>query len=75
MSYWAENPELYDEIIFKEMIIRGLCNSEDDPGEAVKNFINDPRFYEVAIEAEKDYWADKIDRAKERVAKMEWDIW
>lgn len=63
--YWNCNPELYTEIIFKEMVRRELCNEEDDLNETVKNFINDPRFCEVAIEAERDYWADRVDKAKE----------
>ena len=64
--FWNYNPELYTEIIFKEMVRRSLCNMLDDPGEAVNNFKNDPEFYKVALEAERNYWADKIDEAKER---------
>jgi len=66
MSYWSHNPELYTEIIFREMIRRGLCNELDDPEEAVGNFKDDPNFYKIAIEAEREYWADIIDRAKEK---------
>jgi len=61
MSYWSYNPELYDEIIFKEMVARGLCNEEDDIQEVIDNFKDDPRFTEIAIQAERNYWADKMD--------------
>ena len=65
ISYWAEYPELYTEIIFKEMVKRGLCNDLDNPEEAVNSFKDDPLFYMVCEEAERDYWADRIDGAKE----------
>ena len=64
--YWNCNPELYTEIIFKEMVRKGLCNDSDNPEEEVNNFKDDPEFYKIAIEAEKNYWADKIDEAHER---------
>jgi hypothetical protein len=64
--YWNCHPELYTEIIFKEMIRRGLCNDFDDIEETVENFKDNPEFSKVATMAEGNYWADKIDEVCER---------
>lgn len=64
MSFWAENPELYTQIIFNEMVRRGHCNEDDDIEEAVENFQNHPEFTETALAAEREYWSSRIDEAK-----------
>jgi len=71
MSYWSHNPELYDEIIFKRMVIEGLANEDDDPHEAVQKLMDMPDGWKTAIEAERDYWSDMADAADYRRESME----
>lgn len=66
MSYWANNPELYNEIIFRQMVVEGLANEDDDPGDAVCAFDEDPRFSGIALRAEQNYWAGKTNEAMMR---------
>ena len=63
MSYWSNNPELYDEIVFRQMVAESLANEDDDPGDTVSKFVKDPRFSAVAQRAEQDYWGSRIDEA------------
>ena len=68
MSFWANNPELYDEIIVNEAKRRGIV-AEDDEGldyEIMVQLAKRNDFYEVAEAAEADFWASKIDRAMMR---------
>jgi len=66
--YWNCNPELYTEIIFKEMVKQGLAKEADYENieEIVNAFLLKPDSWKLAIDAESGYWADRIDEAKER---------
>jgi len=69
MSYWANNPELYDEIIFKQMIREGFATEED--GNDLENVVgfflkNNPKAYKVALRAEQDYWGGMVDYVYEQ---------
>lgn len=66
MSYWSDNPELYDEIIFREMVAKGLAQEDDDPAEAVNEFMKKPDSWKLASDAEQEYWADRADAAEHR---------
>lgn len=68
MSYWSDNPELYDEIIFDRMVEDGLVSPDDDRPtyEIVNNFMKKPDSWKLASDAEADYWADKVDEAMNR---------
>jgi hypothetical protein len=68
MSYWSHNPELYDEIIFKQMVAEGLANEDcEDFGEVVRIFIRDnPKSWETICRAEQNYWGSKIDEVMTR---------
>lgn len=67
MSYWSHNPELYDEIIYNQMVVEGFATGEEeDIGEAVRIFMAScPVAYQLALRAEQEYWATKIDERKE----------
>jgi len=69
MSYWSHNPELYTEIIFNEMVRRGLASKEDfeNADEIVNTFLLKKDSWKLAVDAESCYWADRIDGAKERL--------
>lgn len=68
MSYWSHNPELYDEIIYKKLVADGLVSEEDDRPvyEIVQEFMDKPDSWRLAVEAERDYWADQADAAEAR---------
>ena len=66
MSFWSNNPELYDEIIFRQMVAEGLADEEDDPFETVHQFTKSPQFSAVAQRAEQEYWGSRIDEAMVR---------
>ena len=63
MSYWSHHPELYDQIIFDEMVDKGLADEDDDPYEAVQEFMKKPDSWKLAVEAERDYWGGVVDAA------------
>lgn len=64
MSYWAHNPELYEEIIYNRMVSEGLATGEEeDPAEVVNEFMEQPNSWKLAIDAERDYWSDMADVA------------
>lgn len=73
MSYWSHNPELYTEIIFKEMIAKGLATEDDyeNIDEVVNNFLEKPDSWKLASEAERDYWADRLDEAVARQESLD----
>lgn len=68
MSYWANHPELYDEIIFKQMIKEGLAKEEDFErlDDVVREFVKKEDSYKVCLRAEQEYWESLIDAAKAR---------
>lgn len=66
MSYWSHHPELYDQIIFDRMVEKGLAKEDDDPFEAVQEYMKKPDSWRLATDAEADYWADRADEAKAR---------
>lgn len=68
MSYWSHHPELYDEIIFAEMVNQGLATGEEDVYETVAEFVKQPDSYKLIIEAERNYWSGRVDQA---MAQME----
>ncbi len=63
MSYWSHNPELYDEIIFKEMVRHGLASEDDEQpiDDIVAEFLKLPDSWKLAMEAERNYWSDQAD--------------
>ena len=63
MSYWSHNPELLNQLIFEELVARGLADEDDDPFEEVERYRNQPVFDEVVMAADRNYWADKVDEA------------
>lgn len=69
MSYWSHNPELLDEIIFAELERRGKVNIEEGMREELDRVQKeDPKLFDDALlSGEREYWADKIDAAKDRV--------
>jgi len=69
MSYWSHNPELYTEIIFKEMIRKGIVLEDcEDVEEAVRKHLNEPDGWKTAVDAESAYWTYMADTAgKERL--------
>jgi len=70
MSYWSHNPELYTEIIFKEMVHKGLVLEDcEDIEEVVREHLKTKDGYKTALDAEADYWGGMIDDAKERRIK------
>ena len=66
MSYWSHNSELYNEIIFKEMVARRLANEDDDPEIVVPEFMKKPDSWKLASNAEANYWGNKVDEVHER---------
>jgi hypothetical protein len=70
MSYWSENPELYDSIIVEELVRRGLITERDahyeHPAILVYQFKLRPDFYEICQAAEQAYWGDRVDEGMER---------
>lgn len=60
MSYWSDNPELYDEIIFRRLVSEGIASEDDDSFEAVQKFMERPDSWKLAIEAERDYWEGMV---------------
>ena len=66
MSYWSHNPELLDELIFRELLARGLATGDDDPFEAVSRCKDRPDFSEIVSTADREYWADQTDYARMR---------
>ncbi len=68
MSYWSNNPELYDQIIVDEAIARGIVSEElreeKTDGDIVYDIlIKREDFSEIALAAEGDYWGGRIDDA------------
>ncbi len=65
MSYWSENPELYDEIIINEARNKGLLTKEDfeeaSSRDIIEKLAKRPDFYKIAIAAEREFWGSKID--------------
>jgi len=63
MSYWSHNPELYTEIIFKEMVRRGLASEEDfeNADEIVNTFLLKKDSWKLAVDAESSYFAGLMD--------------
>lgn len=62
MSYWSNNPELYDEIITNALpepwhtrVIEGEIDLTDVPGDI---------FQKAAIEGEREYWSGLADQVK-----------
>lgn len=64
--FWNNHPELYEEIIIKEMIRRGLATVDEEPDAVLKRWEERDDDYIIAQAAEADYEADKIDEAWER---------
>ena len=67
MSYWNQNPELYTEIIFKQMVHEGLAKEEEDVEKVVGGFLKQPDSWELAIRAEQEYWGSMVDKAMMRM--------
>jgi hypothetical protein len=68
MSYWAHNPELYDEIIVKEAKARGIVEEDDDrfDGDIVAELMKTDHYIPLAQSAEAEYWGSKIDELANR---------
>lgn len=70
MSYWSENPELYDEIIVDEAIRKGIVREEEreekTDGEIIQELLQRDSFTKIAIDAEAGYWGNRIDDAMMR---------
>ena len=68
MSYWSHNPELYDEIIYNRLVEEGLVEEDDEREifEIVHEFMQRPDSWKLAVEAERDYWADIADATDTR---------
>jgi len=64
MSYWSNNPELYDEIITKALPEPWLSRVES--GEIELEDVPKDIRYHAAIEGEQNYWADRADAAWQR---------
>lgn len=65
-SFWSDNPELYDDLIIKEMIRRNLATEDEEPEVVLKRWNEREDSYTIAEEAEVGYMADRIDDAWER---------
>jgi predicted glycoside hydrolase/deacetylase ChbG (UPF0249 family) len=71
MSYWSENPELYDKIIVEELLNRELIS--EAVAEAfedyviVHHFYTHPDFVDICTKAEQAYWGDRVDEAQNRM--------
>lgn len=65
-GFWMNHVELYDEIIVKEMVHRGLANKDEEPDDILKRWEARQDSHEIADAAERDYWADQIDAAMEK---------
>jgi hypothetical protein len=65
MSYWSENPGLYDSIIVKELLRRGLVSELEreyyDDYNIVHQFYQHPDFHDICTKAEQAYWGDRVD--------------
>jgi hypothetical protein len=71
MSYWSNNPELYTEIVYKQMFKEGLVDipfdEADDPDDVVSKLIDSKDGYKVAMRAEQDYWGSRIDHVMDKM--------
>ena len=71
MSYWNNHPELYDEIIVKELVRRGIVTTEaaeeTEAWELVNQHKDRKDFHIITTDAEADYWSGLADNIKDRM--------
>jgi hypothetical protein len=60
MRYWADNPELLDQIIYEEMALHGLALGDEEPYEVVQKLLDTEDGWKIAVEAERKYWVDRL---------------
>jgi len=61
MSYWSNNPELYDEITIKALPEEWREKVESD--EIELSDVPEEIQYKARIEGEREYWAGRVDEA------------
>ena len=70
MSYWANNPELYTEIIYKQMLNESLVeipfDDAEDPDQVVSNLMKTKDGWKVAVRAEQEYWGSITDSVMDK---------
>jgi len=80
MSFWSNNPELYDEIIYKQMFAEGLVTvsyDEADPEDAYQAVVKlmlTKDGWKVAVRAEKEFWASKTDDVMNQMKEKKGEI-
>jgi hypothetical protein len=65
--YWNNNPELWDEIIVKEMRARGLATEDEEIEVIIERWGNADYMVEVASAAEADHFGSIADAVNARM--------
>lgn len=66
--FWNNHPELWEDIIVKEMLARGLAKEGEEVDVVIERWSNADYMVEVASAAEADYFGSVADAVNARMS-------